>query len=73
MGLGNVLTSQSKWQEALPHLERAASLRPDDEVCVVSTVAGAAVAGQHPRTEEGVGRLPAASLQVVGTTERDSP
>jgi tetratricopeptide (TPR) repeat protein len=32
VGLGGVLSSASKWAEALPHLEKAVSLRPDDEV-----------------------------------------
>lgn len=32
VGLGNVLTAQSKWHEALPHLEKAVSLRSNDEV-----------------------------------------
>lgn len=32
IGLADVLASHSKWQEALPHLERAVALRPDDDV-----------------------------------------
>lgn len=32
VGLANVLASQSKWQEALPHLERAVKIRPEDQV-----------------------------------------
>lgn len=32
IGLAVVLSSRGKWQEALPHLERAVALRPDDDV-----------------------------------------
>lgn len=32
VGLADVLASQSMWKDALPHLERAVSLRPDDQV-----------------------------------------
>jgi predicted Zn-dependent protease len=32
IGLAVALSSRGKWQEALPHLERAVALRPDDDV-----------------------------------------
>ena len=32
IGLANVLASQNNWAEALPHLEKAVTIRPDDQV-----------------------------------------
>ena len=74
MGLGNVLTSQSKWQEALPHLERAASLRPDDEVAWYRLSQVQRSLGNIPEQRKALGvfqRLHSRSLEQQNVTPHE--
>src|SRR5260370_10617887 len=73
-GMATVLTSQSKWQEALPHLERAASLRPDDEVAWYRLAQVQRSLGNIPEQRKALGvflRLHSRSLKQQNVTPHE--